>query len=130
MRWLPALALVMPFLLLGCGGPRPSPPPYYVIPPGPPPQKTTAAPSGIPSSRPTPPMNNPSVQYFPPPPDQSEYGRGPTPVPRPAANSQPFFTQPPNIGPITGYGPGGMAAPPGSPLSPPYPPGGLMPVPP
>jgi len=53
----------------------------------------------------------------------------PTPVftPTPAV-PQGQFSPPPNPGPITHYGPGGMAEPPGAPLNPPYPPGGLLPV--
>ena len=37
----------------------------------------------------------------------------------------PQYVPPPNVGPVTGYGPGGMAQPPGAPPNPPYPLGGL-----
>jgi hypothetical protein len=46
-------------------------------------------------------------------------------VPRRSAATEPFYPAPPNLGPVTGYGPGGMAQPPGAPPNPPYPPGGL-----
>jgi hypothetical protein len=48
----------------------------------------------------------------------SEYGRNPAPVRR----SPPPGTPPRelNQGPVTGYGPGGLETPPGSPLNPPY----------
>ena len=130
MRPLRDLALLAPILLLlpACGAPQAPPPPYYAIPSGPSPQRTAAQPGGIPSVSKNLPRNNPEVQYFPPPPDESEFGRGPTPVPRPGANDQPFYTPPPNLGPVTGYGPGGMAEPPGAPPNPPYPRGGLIPA--
>lgn len=118
--------LLLPSLLLGCGAPERPPPPYFVIPPGPPPQAVAPSSSGMPLTLPGPPLHNPEVQYFPPPPEPSEYGRGPAPVPRPAANSQPFYSPPPNLGPVTGYGAGGLQQVPGSPPNPPYPPGGLM----
>ena len=52
------------------------------------------------------------------------YGRGAEPFvpPPPTADGQ--FAPPPNQGPITGYGPGGMGLPPGSPPNPPYTHGG------
>jgi hypothetical protein len=48
----------------------------------------------------------------------SEYGRNPAPV----EGSPPLQTPPRelNQGPVTGYGPGGLEAMPGAPLSPPY----------
>ncbi len=66
----------------------------------------------------------PEVQYFLPGPAPGEIGRGPAPVPpRPSYAPPPAV---PNLGPVTGYGPGGMAIPPGGPPNPPYPRGGLM----
>ena len=54
----------------------------------------------------------------------------PLPAPGPAiAPPRPVPPPPPaplNPGPNTGYGTGGMQAPPGAPPNPPYPPGGLM----
>ncbi|HYM02611.1 MAG TPA: hypothetical protein VET85_06665 [Stellaceae bacterium] len=45
------------------------------------------------------------------------------PRPSPVATPLPYA---PNLGPVTGYGTGGMALPPGAPPNPPYPPGGLL----
>ena len=44
-----------------------------------------------------------------------------TTAPAPAGQ----FAPPPNNGPVTGYGPGGMGTPPGAPANPPYSFGGL-----
>ena len=109
--------------LAACGAPPRPPPPDFVIPPGPPAQsKALPAPETLPPS--AFPNSNPEVQQFLS--SHPEYvGRGPAPVPRPSASTAPFYAAPPNVGPITGYGPGGMAAPPGAPPNPPYPAGGL-----
>jgi hypothetical protein len=113
-------------LLAACGARERPPPPYFVIPPAPAVSSNAApeAPPGIPR-RPLTPPPNPAVQIFLPG-HPEDVGRGPPPVPRPAAATEPFYAPPPNLGPVTGYGPGGMAAPPGSPPNPPYPPGGLL----
>jgi hypothetical protein len=57
----------------------------------------------------------------------------PAPPPLPPPENLPVEAAPaPNFapglpaGPVTGYGTGGMEAPPGAPPNPPYPPGGLM----
>lgn len=47
-------------------------------------------------------------------------------TPPPAAQPGQFSPSPNYIGPVTGYGTGGMQQPPGSGPNPPYPPGGLM----
>lgn len=119
------VGLVLVALLAGCGAPERPPPPDFVIPPGPPPRASApAAEPGAPAPGPVPREPNPSVQYFLPS-HPGDVGRGPTPVPRPAAATQPFYAAPPNLGPVTGYGTGGMAQPPGAPPNPPYPSGGL-----
>ena len=41
------------------------------------------------------------------------------------APASPRYAPAANVGPITGYGPGGMAAMPGAPANPPYSPGGF-----
>ena len=66
----------------------------------------------------------PEVQTFLPS-HPEDVGRGPAAVPRPGGAVQPFYAAPANVGPVTGYGPGGMALPPGAPPNPPYPAGGL-----
>ena len=119
-----AVGVLALLLLCGCGARERPPPPYFVIPPGPAAGRG-ATPAADPSSRlvitPSP---NPEVQSFlPRHPEDVE--RGPEPVPRPGAATTAFYAAPPNLGPVTGYGPGGMAQPPGAPLNPPYPPGGL-----
>src|SRR5579883_1110736 len=111
-------------LLAGCGASERSPPPYFVIPSGPPAQASAAAAPVVPQGRPAPLAPSPEVQYFLPGPAPGEIGRGPAPVPpRPSYAPLPAT---PNLGPVTGYGPGGMAIPPGGPPNPPYPRGGLM----
>jgi hypothetical protein len=54
----------------------------------------------------------------------------PTPTPQviaPAATATPGqFAPPPNAGPVTGYGIGGLQQPPGAPPNPSYPRGGLL----
>jgi len=122
------LAAVAALLLAACAMP-PRPPPYFVIPPGPPPQPAAAAPAPAGSaSAPRPviwPGSNPAVQSFLPS-HPEDVQRGPASVPRPDAATEPFYAAPANPGPVTGYGPGGMAQPPGAPPNPSYPPGGLF----
>jgi hypothetical protein len=114
--------LLAALLLAGCGSAERPPPPYFAIPPGPAATAGVGAPAdaGLPSpdGRLTP-SSNPSVQYFLPS-RPGDVGRGPDPVSRPSAAAQPFYSPPPNLGPVTGYGPGGMAQPPGAPPNPPY----------
>jgi hypothetical protein len=113
-------------LLAGCGARERPPPPYFVIPPGPAPQSDAAVPPRLPPpSRSTISAPNPAVQIFLPG-HPEDVQRGPAPVPRPGGNTEPFYAAPPNLGPVTGYGPGGMAQPPGAPPNPPYPAGGLL----
>ena len=103
------------------------PPPYFDIPPAPAlPESGTAPASGAAGVHPVLPPRA-DVPYFLPS-HPEDVMRGPAPVPRPAANTTPFYAAPPNLGPVTGFGPGGMAQPPGAPLNPPYPAGGLMPL--
>lgn len=122
---IPALAL----LLAACGMPPRPRPAYFVIPPGPPPQPGAAAtdPAGA-ALAPRPviwPGANPAVQSFLPS-HPEDVQRGPAPVPQPGAATEPFYAAPANPGPVTGYGSGGMAQPPGAPPNPPYPAGGLL----
>ena len=72
-------------------------------------------PGGQPIARPTPVPDVPSVR-----PDI--YSTSPPPgVQRTAPTSPPVQYAPPaNVGPTTGYGPGGMAPVPGAPANPPY----------
>jgi hypothetical protein len=118
-----AVVLMGSLILAACGEPERPPPPYFAIPPGPSPQRAASTPA---SSAPAAafPENNPEVQYFLPA-HPEDVQRGPAAVPRPGAASTPFYAAPINPGPVTGYGPGGMALPPGAPPNPPYPPGGL-----
>jgi hypothetical protein len=121
------LMLLAGLLLAGCGAPERPPPPFFVIPAGPAPSAGDAPPverGGLPGPVIVP---LPEVQRFLPGPSPDEFGRSAAPVPEPGRSAGPFYTPPPS-GPITGYGPGGMAQPPGAPPNPPYPPGGLMPV--
>ena len=125
MRPMGVAFLAASLLLAGCGEAERPPPPYFVIPPGPAAPPPAAAPDATPASAPVAPRDRtPSVQYFLPA-HPEDLGRGPAPVPRPGAATRPFYAAPPNSGPVTGYGPGGMAQPPGAPPNPPYPPGGL-----
>jgi hypothetical protein len=120
---------LFPVMLLAVAGcaPRERPPvPYFAIPPLPAMPQSAPAPAGAPAVRPVLPPRA-DVQYFLPS-HPEEVMRGPAPVPRPAANTTPFYAAPPNLGPVTGFGPGGMAEPPGAPAHPPYPGGGLMPL--
>jgi hypothetical protein len=123
MGWRSALMLLTAVAAAGCDPAARPPPPYFAIPP------VSAAPTpseteGAPAARPLINNRNPEVQYFlPSRPDEVE--RGPAPVPEPGRSAGPFYT-PPYSGPVTGYGPGGMAQPPGAPPNPPYPLGGLM----
>ena len=114
-------------LLSACGEPSRPPPPYFAIPPGPPPQ-ASVPPSGeqvgLPSRRLLSDNPYPEVQTFLPS-HPEDVGRGPAAVPRPGGFTAPFYAAPPNVGPVTGYGPGGMALPPGAPPNPPYSPGGI-----
>jgi hypothetical protein len=111
-------------LLAGCASERP-PPPYFVIPTGSAAPGAPATPAIEVAPRPVSPSANPEVQRFLPA-HPEDVARGPAEVPRPGGATTPFYAAPPNLGPVTGYGPGGMAQPPGAPPNPPYPPGGLM----
>lgn len=71
---------------------------------------------------------SPEVQQFLPGPSPDELGRAPPAVPEPGRSAGPYYTAQPTS-PVTGYGPGGMAQPPGAPPNPPYPPRGLIPGP-
>ena len=123
MRPLGAIFGLIALTLASCGPPQRSPPPYFVIPAGPAPQARAApVPAGAPGDLPLVPPN-PSVQYFLPS-HPEDFEQSAAPVPRPSAPA-PFYAAPINPGPVTGYGPGGMALPPGSPPNPPYPAGGL-----
>jgi hypothetical protein len=116
-------ALLSAILLAACGEHQEAPP-YFAIPPATPVQARAVPATETPLYVPMTPSPNPEVQqYLPSRPE--DFGRGPAPVPRPGAPTQPFYAQPPNLGPVTGFGPGGMALPPGAPPNPPYPPGGL-----
>ncbi len=121
------VAMAMGMFLTGCGAPGRAPPHYFVIPPGPTAAGGSPAPADAPL-RTLPPTPNPEVQQFLPGPSPEELGRAPAPVQEPGRSATPFYT-PPYSGPVTGYGPGGMAQPPGAPPNPPDPPGGLMRVP-
>ena len=123
-----AVILVASLLLAGCGSSERPPPPYFVIPPG-----TSAAADAAPSADhgglPGPVIvPSPEVQRFLSGPSPDEFMRGPTPVPQPSRSAGPYYT-PPASGPVTGYGPGGLAQPPGAPPNPPYPSRGLLPAP-
>lgn len=74
-----------------------------------------APPGGQPIARPTPVPDVPSV-------GPDIYSTSPPPgVQRTAPASPPVHYAPPaNVGPTTGYGPGGMAPVPGAPANPPY----------
>jgi hypothetical protein len=117
-----AIRLMAVLLLAGCGTAERPPPPYFEIPPGPAATHNGTAPAdtGLASSdRRLTPSSNPSVQYFLPS-HPEDVGRSPDPVSRPNAATQPLYPATPNLGPVTGYGPGGMAQPPGAPPNPPY----------
>jgi hypothetical protein len=114
--------------LVGCGTPGRAPPPYFAIPAGPVGQNRTPAQPASANSVLIVPSPNPDVQTFIQP-HEGEFMRGPAPVQEPSRTAVPLYAQPPNIGPITGYGPGGMAQPPGAPPNPPYPRGGLFAIP-
>lgn len=65
------------------------------------------------------PFSVPDVPSVPP----GIYSRSPPPgLPsRPGATAAPGqFAPAPNVGPVTGYGPGGLAQPPGAPANPPF----------
>jgi hypothetical protein len=115
------MALAAAAFLATCGRPAHGPPPFFEIPPGPAAtERSSVPPAGAASpGEPLTPSPNPSLQSFLPS-HPAEVGRGPTPVPRPDAATQPFYAAPPNLGPVTGYGPGGMTQPPGAPPNPPY----------
>ena len=112
--------------LAGCAERARPPAPYFAIPPVPAIAGPADAAAGAPEVRPVLPPRA-DVQYFLPS-HPEDVMRGPVPVPRPAANATPFYAAPPNLGPVTGFGPGGMAQPPGASANPPYPPAGLMPL--
>ena len=117
---------VMLLVFAGCAEGARSPAPYFAIPPVPPMPDSSQIPPGAAAGRPVLPPRA-DVQYFLPS-HPEDVMRGPTPVPRPAANTAPFYAAPANLGPVTGFGPGGMAQPPGAPPNPSYPAGGLMPL--
>jgi hypothetical protein len=71
--------------------------------------------TGEPMALPTPVPDVPSVR-----PSASVRGLASAPAP-----ASPHYAPAPNVGPVTGYGPGGMGAVPGAPANPPYSPGGL-----
>lgn len=116
-------AILLSTMVLAACGEHQEAPPYFAIPPVTAVQ-SRAEPAEVPPPVPMTPSPNPEVQQFlqgrP-----EDIERGPAPVPRPSAATQPFYAPPANVGPVTGYGPGGMALPPGAPPNPPYPPGGL-----
>jgi len=117
----------MLLLVVAACAPRERPPaPYFAIPPVPTMPDPAQVPPGASAVRPVLPPRA-DVQYFLPS-HPEDVMRGPAPVPRPAANSTPFYPAPPNLGPVTGFGPGGMALPPGALPNPPYPAGGLLPL--
>lgn len=124
----PPSALVLAGLLLaGCGTPSRPPPPFFDIPPAPPTEGEAVSGHGMAGS---PPRSSvvipyPGVQTFLPGPSPDEIMRGPAPIQQPGRTAMPQYVPPPNVGPVTGYGPGGMAQPPGAPPNPPYPLGGL-----
>jgi hypothetical protein len=124
-----AVILVASLLLAGCGSSERPPPPYFVIPPGPSAAAAGEALSpehgGLPGRVIVP---SPEVQRFLSGPSPDEFMRGPTPVPQPSRSAGPYYTPQPS-GPVTGYGPGGLAQPPGAPPNPPYPSRGLLPAP-
>ena len=121
-----ALVLAMGLLLAGCGPSERPPPPFFVIPPAPAP--STEAPTATHGGLPGPVIHpSPEVQRFLPGPSPEELGRGPAPVPEASRSAGPYYTPQPTS-PVTGYGPGGMAQPPGAPPNPPYPARGLMPA--
>ncbi len=120
---------LFPMLLLGvaaCAPRERPPPPSFAIPPVPATPDRAQVPPGASAVRPVLPPRA-DVQYFLPG-HPEDVMRGPAPVPRPAGNTAPFYAAPPNPGPVTGFGPGGMAQPPGAPPNPSYPAGGLMPL--
>ena len=124
MRWHSALVLLTALAAAGCEPPGRPPPPYFTIPAAPTASATKAAvPEGAPAVRPVVRDGNPEVQYFLPS-HPGDVERAPAPVPEPGRSAGPFYT-PPYSGPITGYGPGGMAQPPGAPPNAPYPLGGI-----
>ncbi|HEV2547393.1 MAG TPA: hypothetical protein VGU20_08650 [Stellaceae bacterium] len=112
--------------LAGCAERERPPPPNFAIPPVPAIAEPAHAAAGASAVRPVLPPRA-DVQYFLPS-HPEDVMRGPAPVPRPGANTTPFYAAPANPGPVTGFGPGGMAQPPGAPANPPYPPAGLMPL--
>src|SRR5436853_327655 len=102
-------------LLAGCGSPRqenaqPSSAPIS-------PATTAKSPAGA-----DPPANIPFLEVPPAPPllQSTPLSREPF-VYRPAPTAPPgSFGLPANPGPVTGYGPGGLAKPPGAPSNPPF----------
>lgn len=122
-RW---LVVTMLLALAACAPRERPPPPFFAIPPVPGITEPTDAAAGASAVRPVLPPRA-DVQYFLPS-HPEDVMRGPAPVPRPAASTTPFYAAPPNLGPVTGFGPGGMAQPPGAPPNAPYPPAGLMPL--
>ena len=125
MRWRTALMLLTVLAAGACEPAARPPPPYFTIPAASAaPAEREAVPEGAPSRRPLVTNSNPEIQYFLPS-HPGDIGREAAPAPEAGRSAGPFYT-PPYSGPITGYGPGGLAQPPGAPPNPPYPPGGLM----
>jgi hypothetical protein len=117
-------AILFSMILVAACGEHQEAPPYFAIPPATPVQARALPAAETPPLVPMTPSPNLEVQQFLPS-HPEDFGRGPAPVSRPSAPTQPYYAQPPNLGPVTGYGPGGMAQPPGAPQNPPYPVGGL-----
>jgi hypothetical protein len=126
MRRCGGLFPVLLLALVGCATRERPPAPYFAIPPVPAIDEPAHAAAGASAVRPVL-APRADVQYFLPS-HPEDVMRGPALVPRPAANTTPFYAAPPNLGPVTGFGPGGMAQPPGAPPNPPYAPGGLVPL--
>ncbi len=105
-------------LLAGCAEAERPPPPAIVIPPAPTRHSADEPDGGAATLGPVS-TRNPSVQYYLPGPPASGLQRAPAPIQQPGPSAQPLpYT--PNLGPVTGYGPGGMATPPGATPNPPY----------
>jgi hypothetical protein len=110
-----AAVVIAALLLAGCGSPR-----QDQVQPLPAP--VSSAPAAKPSAGDDPPANIPFLEVPPVPPLLHGGSQTPEPFvyrPAPTAPSG-SFGLPTNPGPVTGYGPGGMAQPPGAPPNPPF----------